>query len=512
MSVSSRIIKNTVFLYVKMGITFFISLYTTRLILSSLGATDFGIFNVVGGAIGLLGFLNSTLANATQRFMSYAEGEGILETKKKIFNISLTLHVLIACVTTALLLGVMYPLFHGILNIVPERMLAAKVVYLSMIFSTFLTIINVPYDAVMNAHENMLYYSIIGVFEALLRLSVAFAVVHTSQDKLVMYGILTMLIPLITLTIMKAYSHRKYEECVIHPVRYWDFGTVKQIASFSGWNFLTAASSLFSAQGLGLVLNKFFGARLNAAQGIANQLNGQLSAFSANMLKALNPVIVKNAGARNIASMNRVTLTGCKFSAILIMLFAVPFMIEMPYILNVWLKRVPEWTTLFCILQLVQTIICQMAGPASTAVYAQGKIKGYAIWKSVMNVMPLFLSCISFRFGGSPVWLYIPMIVIWSIGGDIVIVRYANKMCGLNIIGYLKSVCLPLLCIAGCMILCGIWPSVLMESSPVRLLATFLLTTSGLFAALHFWGLDISEKEILKNLKCRLINRRCTKS
>ena len=507
MSTSTRVIKNTGFLYVKMGITMFVSLYTTRLILASLGASDFGIFNVVGGAIGLLGFLNSTLANATQRFMSYAEGEGVLENKKKIFNISISLHIIIAIATAILLFGVMYPLFNGVLNIPTERLFAAKIIYLSLIFSTLLTIVNVPYDAVMNAHENMLYYSIIGVFESLLRLGVAFACVYTSSDKLILYGVLMAIIPLITLSIMKVYCHRKYEECVLAPFKYWETVTVKKIASFSGWNFLTAISSLFSAQGLGLVLNHFFGTRLNAAQGIANQLNGQLSAFSVTMLKALNPVIVKNAGAGNIDAMNRTTMAGCKFSALLIMLFSVPFMFEMPYILSLWLKNVPEWTVTFCILQLVQTIICQMANPAATAVYAQGDIKGYAIYKSIMNILPLFLSFISFEFGASPIWLYIPMIVVWAIGGDIVIVRYAQKKCALKIADYLTTVCKPVASVCCCMVLFGMAVCLFLETGMLRLVLTFVLTTMGLLVGMYFFGMNNTEKQILLDIKKHLISR-----
>ena len=164
MSTTTRVIKNTGFLYVKMGITVFISLYTTRLIFASLGASDFGVFNIVGGAITMLGFLNSTMANATQRFMSYAEGANDLLKKKQVFNVSMVLHIGVALLTGLILLAAMYPLFNGIFNIQPDRIFAAEVIYLSLVVSTMFTIVNVPYDAVMNAHENMLYYALIGIF------------------------------------------------------------------------------------------------------------------------------------------------------------------------------------------------------------------------------------------------------------------------------------------------------------------------------------------------------------
>lgn len=198
-----------------MALTIFISLYTTRIILDVLGTSDFGIYNIIGGAIVLLGFLNSTMANATQRFMSYAEGKRDLLNKKKVFNVSLALHIAVAIATVVLLSFAALFFFNGVLNIPPSRIFAAKVIYFSMLVSTAFTILNVPYDAVMNAHENMLYYSLIGVLDSVLRLIVALFCIYTSHDKLIIYGILIASIPFITLSITKVYCHKKYEECVI---------------------------------------------------------------------------------------------------------------------------------------------------------------------------------------------------------------------------------------------------------------------------------------------------------
>ena len=356
----------------------------------------------------------------------------------------------------------------------------------------------------MNAHENMLYYSIIGVFESFLRLAIAFACVYSSSDKLIVYGVLMACIPFVTLSIMKVYCHKKYEECVLQPRKYWDLKLVKTIASFSGWNFLTAISSLFTAQGMGLVLNHFYGTKLNAAQGVANQLNGQLSSFSITMLKALNPVIVKNAGAKDVESMNKITLVGCKFSAMLIMFFAIPFMIEMNFIMGVWLKAVPQWATTFCVLQLVQTIICQMANPAATAVYAQGDIKWYAIFKSIMNIMPLILTYLSFSLGATPVWLYIPMIAFWAIGGDVVIITYAKKKCGLVMSNYLTSVVFPIIIIGISMLVIGYLPKFFVSESFTRLFITGGLTSVVLIITCYMLGLNKSEKQIVNSAFLKL--------
>ena len=182
---ANRVIKNTGYLYAKMAITMFVSLYTTRLILNSLGASDFGIYNIVGGAIAMLGFLNAAMAGATQRFMSFAEGEGKREKQKYIFNISIILHLLISLVVILVLIIAGFVFFNGILNIPADRIGAARVVYFSLIASTVLTVMNVPYDAVMNAHENMRYYAIVGILESFLKLAVAFVCVYAIGDKLI---------------------------------------------------------------------------------------------------------------------------------------------------------------------------------------------------------------------------------------------------------------------------------------------------------------------------------------
>lgn len=506
MSTSSRVIKNTGYLYAKMGITILISLYSTRLILASLGKDDFGIYNVVGGVVALFGFFSGTLANATQRFMSYAEGERDLKKKIKVFNVSVVLNFFIAILTALLLIVSMYPLFHGVFNISSDRIFATQIVYYCLIFSTILTIINVPYEAVMNAHENMKYYSIIGIFESSLRLVIAFICVYTVNDKLIVYGVLMTIIPLITLSIMKLYCHRHYEECILAPLQYWDVEIVKQIAGFFGWNFLTAISSILSFHGGGIVLNHYFGTTLNAAQGIAQQVNGTVSSFSTNMMKALNPVIVKNAGAKNNLAMNRATVTGCKYSGFLIMFFGIPLMLEIQYVLSIWLKDVPEWAAIFVVMQLIQGIITNIASGAATAVYAQGDIKHYAIWKSIMNVLPLLITWYAFNIGGGPLWLYIPMVIIWAIGGDIVIIVFADKKCGINILYYVKEVIYPLSMTTIIMLLCGVLPISLLEESIWRLIITCIMTTAGMITSCFLFAMTKNEKDQAKQFVNSLLN------
>lgn len=440
MSTASRVAKNTGYLYAKMSITMFISLYTTRLVLNSLGDVDFGIFNIVGGAIAMLGFLNATMARVTQRYMSYSEGEGNKDKQKKIFNISIVLHAAISILVGVVLLVAGYFFFHGILNIPPNRQFAAQVVYGSLIVSTMFTVMSVPYDAMLNAHENMRYYAIVGILESLLKLTVAFAVVYTTSDKLIIYGVLMAAIPFITLTIMRIYCHRKYTECIWAPRRYFDRGLMKEMFGFAGWNFISTTLAMVGLYGQGLVLNYFFGPLLNAAYGIVNQLNGQLLVLSNNMLKALNPVIVKNEGAKNRHKMLDISLFGNKLSFFLLLFPAIPFIIEAPTILKWWLKSVPEWTVLFLYLCLAKAIIEQLFVTLYTTVLAQGNIKGLTINNGLLYIISLIFSAIMFSIGASPAWLYISSIIFIAIGTGISRLYYCKKLCGLSISTFVTNV------------------------------------------------------------------------
>ncbi len=439
MSTANRVIKNTGYLYAKMGITMFISLYTTRLILNSLGATDFGIFNIVGGAIAMLGFLNGAMASATQRFMSYAEGEGRKDKQKNIFNVSIVLHFLISLVVGVALLAAGYFFFNGILNIPADRVGAAKVVYGSLIVSTMFTVMTVPYDAVMNAHENMKYYALVGIVESLLKLAVAFAVVYTHSDRLVLYGILMACLPLITLSVMRVYCHKHYVECDFAPRKYWHKRTMKEMTSFAGWNLMGTSSAVINGYGSGIVLNHYFGAVLNAAYGICGQLNGQLLAFSNNMLKALNPSLVKAEGSGSRDRMFASAFTGCKISLMLYALLGVPFLFETPYVLHLWLKEVPPYTAIFCRLYCLIVMAEQCYLPLNTALGAIGRIKQITLCTMVLNYSLIIALIIVYALGFSPPALlilgFVSRLILWY-----AVVFYCKKIGGMSVTRYWHEV------------------------------------------------------------------------
>lgn len=499
-STAGRIVRNTGWLYAKMGITVFISLWVTRLILNSLGASDFGVYNVVGGIVAMLGFLNSAMGAATQRFMSYTQGEGDEEKQKDVFSISVALHAMIAAVMVVILIIAGIIFFKTVLNIPEDRTTAAVVVFVSMILSTMISIMSVPFDAVLNAHENMKYFALIGIFESLLKLAVAFVCVYTSSDKLIVYGILMSLIPFITIGIMIIYCRRNYQECSFNLKRCRNVSLFAEMGKFAGWNFLGSATSMISNYGMNLVVNSFFGTLLNAAQGIAGQLNGQVMAFSNNLMRAVNPVIAKTEGAGERKQMLEMSFTGCKFSYFTVAVIAIPLLIEAPYVLKIWLKDVPEFTIVFTRLSILRSMLLQMVSILTVSIAAEGRIKGYHIWNSVISISVLLLSILAFHFGAEPYWMYIIYIIGYCFILSFIQMMLMKRNCGMSIKAFSSEVLARITLVSILSAAAGYIPVMLMEQSFVRLVLVCVSSSLMFLVSGWFVGLTVREKQVAHNL------------
>ncbi len=502
---ANRIIKNTGWLYGKMAITMFISLWSTRLVLNSLGASDFGVFNIVGGAIGMLGFLNAAMASSTQRFMSYSEGQGSSEKKLVIFNVSIVLHIFIAFLVGLLLIvgGIIF--FTRILNIPEDRLFAAEIVYGSLIVSTVFTVLSVPYDAVMNAHENMRYFAFVGIIESLLKLSAAFFCVYTTYDKLIVYGILMACIPIVSLTIMRVYCHRKYAECKVNLRTYFSKKDAKEIISFAGWNFLGSIATFVGNYGQGIIANVFFGVIVNASMGVVRQLQGQLAVLNSNLLKALNPIITKSEGAGDRSLMIKWTLRGCKFSYIIVVWIVIPLWIEAEYILSIWLKKVPEGTVLFFRLQMIRFLLEQTAICLNTSLSAVGAVKETNLQASILSLVPIFVCYFLFRSGFQAEWLYISFIIVTFIQ-NFLKAKLCKKYCDINYINYIQDTIAPIFFLTFLMLLIGNIPSVLFGPSFIRLIYTFLFSWIALFIACYIYSLKDEERKYIKTSFIKVYN------
>lgn len=501
-----RVAVNTGILYARMAITIFITLYVTRLILDALGAEDFGIFNLIAGAIAMLTFLNSAMAGASQRFMSYAQGEGKLKKQIYIFNVSIVLHLIIAILVVLLIEGAGYFLFKNVLSIPPERMHSAKLIYQFMLVSTFFTVVSVPYDAVINAHENMLFVAILGIIDAFLKLAIALFVTYTSFDKLISYGLLMASVSILLFILRQIYCHRKYEEVQIKLKKYFRLPLFFEMTSFAGWALLCSTASIVTMQGISIVLNSFFGVLVNAAQGIANQVTALLMAFSNTMLQALNPVIVKSEGGNNRELMLKACLTGNKVSYFLLAFFAIPTIIEMPFILGIWLKEVPEFAIIFCRLSLIKTLIDQPTATFYTAISATGIVKPNSIVDSIIWSLLLPVSYLVFKTGASPEAIYITLIFM-TIALSISKIYFVKRLVNLSVLRVFKEVILPCGVLSIFSIILALIPYLLINAGIYRFALVLFVHSISFLLFAYLFGLNGVEKNQLRIIVLGLLQK-----
>ena len=494
MSSINRVVKNTWILYIRMALTVFLSLYATRLTLSALGVTDFGLFNLVGGVIAMLTFLNNAMASATQRFMSFAEGAGDSNRLKQIFNVSIVLHILIAIIVFIILEVVGMYLFDKVLTIPYIRLNVAKTIFQFTVLSTVFTIISVPYDAVINARENMLFFAIVGIIEAVFKLGIALFLSVTPYDKLITFGLLMAVLSIILLFIRRIYCHWKYEECQINFKEHFSKSTFNEMSSFAGWSFLGASTSMIANYGQGIVMNMFFGPIVNAAQGIANQVSGQLGVFSGTMLKALNPLITKSEGAGNRSLMLKASIFGNKISFFLLLIFFIPVFIEMPFIFKLWLKNPPLLSIIFCRLLLIRNLIDQFSVTLSSSISAVGNIRSFQIAKSIITPLPLIISFILFQQYWPAYSIYVAFI-LYSVLDCALVLYFANKYCNLLISNYLKDVVLRCLIVLTIVYSLAALPSFIFSPSIFRLLVIGFISVSSLFIITWKIGFKIEEQK-----------------
>lgn len=487
----------------------FMSLWATRLILKALGVSDFGLYNTIGWAIGMLSFINASMAGVTQRYMSYYQGAGDHEKCHEIYNVSLVIHFVLALLFVGSLIVVGYFFFNGILNIPPDRIDAAKIIYAALTISTAFTVMSVPYEAIITAHEDMRFYGIEGVLRSFLKLLAAVAILYVDSDKLVFYGILMAVISVIDMVVLRYYCQYAYDECVFSLSRYWNKSTAAAMAKFASWNFFITSSNFVCNYGSVLTLNHFFGVVMNASAGIASQFGGAIQTFSSSMRKALDPAITKSEGAGNREKMLRFSSSGCKFTFASFAILAIPMYIEMPLVLHLWLGEYPEWAVLFSRLILIWTLIYIATSPYDQSLMSEGEISGYSLMTSILNILTLALLVFLFINGFPPVTMYILDIVVLGVLQSIVRVVYTHHKCGLSYKSFIIEVLIPILISLIVAFGISIIPSIIMAEGYIRLFITMMVSTVSY--SLLFWACatDMSEKAAIRSVVSS-IRRRLT--
>jgi O-antigen/teichoic acid export membrane protein len=384
---NKRIAKNTLLLFFRMFLTLGVSLYTSRVVLKSLGVVDYGIYSVVGGVVIMFSFLNTSMASATQRFLTFELGKNDFEQLKKVFSMSLNIHVIIAITILILAETIGLWFLNSKLNIPLERMNAANWVYQFSILSFVVTVFSVPYNAVIIAHERMNVFAYVSVIEVTLKLLIVFSLVWFGYDKLKMYAILIFIVSIVIFSIYRIYCKRNYLETKYRFI--WDRTLYNILLNYAGWNL--------------------FGNIAGIAMG---QVNGAINGFVSNFQIALNPQIVKSYATNDKKYMHQLIFQGSKYSFFLLLILAMPILLETELILGWWLNTVPEYTVLFCRLVIINTLIDAISGPLMTAAQATGKIKKYQAVVGGLLLLILPLSYMFLKMGFDPqITLYVSITI-----------------------------------------------------------------------------------------------------
>lgn len=441
---NKRIAKNTMFLYFRMIIIMAVSFYTVRVILDTLGVTDFGLYNLVASFVIIMAVLNSTLTGGTQRFLTFEIGKGNVVKLKQTFSTALLIHIALAFIIFFLGETIGLWFLYEKMSIPVDRFDAAFWVYQFAIASTMVTIIQVPYNALIIAHEKMHIFAYVSIFEAILKLLIVYILLVISFDKLVVYGILMFLVSLFISMFYRGYVIRNYKES--HFSFSFDKEIVKSMLHFSGWNIFGTLGSLLSVHGITIILNIFFGPIAVAARAISMQVDAGLNQFANGFQQAVNPQLVKLYATNQIKELNNLLYQNAKYAFLLLWILALPVLMQMDYILNLWLVEVPEDTILFSQIMIVHALIRSLNRPYVMAIHATGNMKQTNITAGVLLMLVIPISYILLDNGFSiitPLIVYI-IATILSFGIEM---YYLTKWIKASVFGLFRNIIIPVLTI-----------------------------------------------------------------
>ncbi len=440
MSTSSRLAKNTMFMYGRMILLMFISLYTSRIVLQQLGVDDYGIYNVVGSIVAILGSLKGLFAGSTQRFLNYEAGKGNTGSLQMVFNISLKINAIIALVffVASEIIGLWFLEYK--INIDPDRIVAAHWVFQFSVLTAVIGILTTPYDAVIISRERMDIYAYISIFEAVLKLAIVFTLSISSYDKLIIYGLLHLLLAILIRLVNSWYCNRHFEES-----RYkkgWDSALFKSMTQFAGWHFLGNSAYALTQNGLNMVLNVFGGPAANAARGISYQIMAVVNQFTSNIAIVIDPYSMKTYASGEKEKVFEMLFFSSKFFFTIQFILVAALVFPTKYILKLWLGIVPEYSVIFIQLIMFYSLVRSLHSPINTLFMAHGDMKQYQMTESIILSLPLLASYFCLK-AGMPYYTIFITIIFFEVVNFYFIIRLADKIAELNIKQYLRQVILP---------------------------------------------------------------------
>ena len=471
-----------------------VALYTSRIVLATLGIEDFGIYNVIGGVVIMMSVLNSSMSIAVQRFLAFELGQNNELQLKKTFNISLFTHAVIAVIVLIIAETAGLWFVSTQLNIPDNRMYAAIWVFHLSVFSCLLSILQVPFTAAIISNEKMGVYAYLGILDVVLRLLIAYILIIGSFDKLILYGFLTLGTTFLILLIHVFYCKKHFPETRFHFV--WDGDLFKKIISFSGWNLFYEFAWVAVSQGINILLNIFFGPAVNAAKAISNQVNVAIRRFSVNFQTALKPQIIKTYASDDLSSMFNLLYRGSRFSFYLLFFISLPVLLETEYILNLWLVDVPEYTVIFCRLIIIHSLITVMSNLLGTAVSAHGNIKRYKIFTSLTFFINLPISYFILKQGGSPeITLYVYVFI--SICQLFVRLFEVKRLINLSIRQFIKEVVLNIAVVSVISMIVPLFYQLISSFGGQRFVISTILSILSVALTVYFLGLKKSERVVI---------------
>ena len=395
-----RIARNTLILYVRLAVATGISLYTSRIILQTLGVVDYGIYGVVGGIVTLFTFLNSSMAGSTSRFLTFELGRGNQVRLNETFVSAFILHVIIALVIVLVAETVgLWFLVHQLV-IPPERLQAAHWVYQLSIVAMVINVTQVPYNATIIAHEKMQVYAYMEILNAVLRLLIVYVLVLCKGDKLIIFAVLVACIPILTTLVYRIYCSRNFGECKLAFI--WKPAVLKPMLNFSGWDIYGNMSVLIRTEGVNILLNLFFGPALNAAANIAAKIQAVTTSFLMNVLIASRPQIVKQYAKGNWKEMVTLIRDTLRINSLLFFVLSIPLLLEMDFVLHIWLGDVPAYTVTFCSYTLLFCFFSCMSGVVASGIHAAGRIKRLSLINGSLYLAVIPVSYLLFKNGAAP--------------------------------------------------------------------------------------------------------------
>lgn len=492
----NRIAKNTVLLYVRTFFTMLIGLYTSRVVLKNLGVEDFGIYSAVGGVVAMFSVITGSLTAAIQRFLTFELGKGNQEKLTRIFSTSLTIQIVMAFIVVVIaeIIGIWF--LNNKMNIPVARMGAANWVLHFTLASFAITLVSVPYNAAIIAHERMSAFAYISIFEAICKLGIAFLILKSPVDTLVFYALLMCSVAIVIRFVYGAYCKKMFAECSYHII--FDKALFKQMFGFAGWNFIGASSVILREQGGNILLNVFFGPTMNAARGISSQVNGAVSQFISGFTTAMNPQITKSYASGDYDYMMKLIFWGSRLSYYMLFLVALPIIINAEFLLDAWLVDYPSYAIVFVQLVMLFSLSESISNPLITAMLATGNIRNYQIVVGGLQMMNLPISYIGLKMGCPATFVLIVAIVISQLC-FFARIFMLKKMIQLQLIHFLKKVYCNVLAVSA---IAAFFPYILSNRFEKGLLSFSLSVATSLISSLlviFFIGCDKEERGMVMN-------------